>query len=301
MRFGPAVDLHAPASSPADVSWPVVRDLVLTAERLGLDLVALPDHLAYRSGENNGYSLEDEHVGARESMTVGAALAAATSTIDIAHSVVNAPYRSPAMLAHLAASLADISGGRYSLGIGAGNSFDYDQLGVADDRRASRLEECLTIVTALLRDGEVDLDGRYWQAHRALLPLRPDAERRVGVVVAAGGPRTTELAARFGDAWNGFVATDPGDTAVVDALAKLTDACERVGRDPASIGRTIDLGVDALDVRQARSRSIETLERLVSLGIDEVRCYLLSDPVPGARSDALHAFAELVDDVRASG
>ncbi len=294
MRLGPAIDLHARASAAADVSWPVVRELVLTAERLGFDLVALPDHLAYRSGEDNGYSRDDEHVGARESMTVAAALAAATSRIGIVHSVVNAPYRSPVMLAHLASSLADISAGRYSLGIGAGNSFDYDQLGVPADHRASRLEDCLTIVTGLLRDGEVDHDGQYSRAHRSLLPLRQADDRRPPVVVAGGGPRTTELAARFGDAWNGFVATDPDDEDIVDALARLRAACERIGRDPASIARTVDLGIDPLDVHNARERSIETLQRLETLGVDEARCYLLAGPDPGARHEALSAFADML-------
>jgi len=210
VRFGVAIDLHATAAQAEEVAWVRVRDQVLTAERAGLDLVVLPDHLAYRAGGQGDYVEEGAAVGVRESTTFAAAIAATTSTIGIGHSVVNAPYRSPVMLAHVAAAIADVSGGRYSLGIGAGNSYDYDQLGVDAIRRASRFEECVEILTGLLRDGAAHLDGEYWRADHAELTLRPDA--RLPVVVAAGGQRTMRIAARFGDAWNGWVPTDPDAT-----------------------------------------------------------------------------------------
>ena len=138
MRFGLAIDLHAPASRAGEVEWVNVRDQVLEAERLGFDLVVLPDHLSYRAGEDNGYSVPDQPVGVREAITVAAAVATVTSTVGVGHSVINAPYRTPAMLAHIAATLADVSGGRYSLGIGAGNTFDYDQIGVTVEPPGSR-------------------------------------------------------------------------------------------------------------------------------------------------------------------
>jgi alkanesulfonate monooxygenase SsuD/methylene tetrahydromethanopterin reductase-like flavin-dependent oxidoreductase (luciferase family) len=131
MRFGLALDLHAPSSDASEVGWLNVRTQALEAERLGLDLVVLPDHLSYRAGDDNGYAAPDEPVGVREATTIAAAIAATTSKIGIGHSVINAPYRTPAMLAHIAATLSDVSAGRYSLGIGAGNSFDYDQIGTA--------------------------------------------------------------------------------------------------------------------------------------------------------------------------
>jgi alkanesulfonate monooxygenase SsuD/methylene tetrahydromethanopterin reductase-like flavin-dependent oxidoreductase (luciferase family) len=294
MRFGLAIDLHAPASEAAEVGWGKVRALAIEAERLGFDLVALPDHLSYRAGQDNGYSVPDEPVGVREATTVAAAIAAATSTIGIGHSVINAPYRTPAMLAHIAATLADISEGRYSLGIGAGNSFDYDQVGVDADHRVGRFEECVEIVAALLREGEANLDGDFWSAHRAELAFRPGEATRPRIVIAAGGPRTMQTAVRYGDGWNGWVPTDPDDRTVDQLLALLEQTCDEVGRSPSSIEATIDLGVDPLDLAGVRSRSLEMIAKLDSLGIDEVRCYVHADPTHEARMEASRAFAELI-------
>ena len=292
MRHGVAIDLHATAAGAGEVSWRHVREQALTAERLGFDLVVLPDHLSYRAGGDGDYALADEAVGVRESTTEAAALAAATSRIGIGHSVVNAPYRTPSMLAHVAANLADISGGRYSLGIGVGNSFDYDQLGVAADRRVARFEECVEIVSGLLRDGRVDVEAEHSVAQRAELVLTP--EHRPAVVVAAGGPRTMAVAARFGDAWNGWCPTDPSGTVADDLLGLLDRKCAEIGRDPASIARTFDIVIDPLDLQGARSRSIEMLGKLADLGADEVRCYTLSEDAHAARLDAMVAFGEML-------
>lgn len=298
MRYGIAIDLHARGSAAGEVTWDHLRDLAVAAERAGLDLVVLPDHLAYRAGDTeNGYSVPDEPVGVRESMAVAAALAASTTRIGIGHSVVNAPYRSPALLAHLAATLADISGGRYSLGIGAGNSYDYDQLGVAADHRPARFEECVAVVADLLRTGTAHLDGAYWQVHHAELAFRPATAHRVPVVVAASGPRSMAVAVRHGDAWNGWLPTDPDGDEPDRLLALLSTTCREHERDPASIGRTVDIAIDPLDVHGARSRSLATLRRLVELGVDEVRCYAASEPTYAARTEALAAYVELVAEV----
>lgn len=186
IRWSVAIELHASAADADTVSWKHVRTLATTAEALGFDAIVLPDHLSYRAGGPGDYARPDAAVGVRESMTVAAAIAAVTTRIGIAHSVVNAPYRSPAMLAHLAASLAEISDGRYELGVGSGNSVDYDQLGVDHDRRASRLEEYVPIVAGMLRDGHASDSGEFWRAQDAELVLAPRSS--LPLVIAAAGP-----------------------------------------------------------------------------------------------------------------
>lgn len=292
MRIGLAIDLHAPASQSPEVEWTNIREQALEAERLGFDLVALPDHLSYRAGEDNGYSVPDEPVGVREATTVAAAVAAVTSRIGIGHSVINAPYRSPAMVAHIASTLADVSGGRYSLGIGVGNTFDYDQIGVDAEHRVGRFEECVAIVAGMLRDGGAHLDGTYWTANHAELALRPTEDIRPPIVVAAGGPRTMRTAVRFGDGWNGWVPTDPEDDTVDRLLLLLEQTCDEIGRSPSAIEATIDLAVDPLDLAGARARSLEMIARLDELGIDEVRCYVNTEPTHVGRMAGLNAFAE---------
>jgi alkanesulfonate monooxygenase SsuD/methylene tetrahydromethanopterin reductase-like flavin-dependent oxidoreductase (luciferase family) len=295
MRIGLAIDLHATASRRADVGWPRLRDLVHTAEAGGLDLVVLPDHLAYRQAGEGDYASDDEPVGVRESMTVMAAIAAVTETIHIGHSVVNAPYRTPTMVAHLAASLADIAGGRYSLTIGAGNSFDYDQLGVLADHRVSRFEECVTIVSDLLHHGGAHLDGTYWRADHAELAFRPDPP--VELIVAAGASRSMRVAALHGDAWNGWVPTEPDGDEAARQLGLLHDACVETGRDPGDLRRTFDIVVDPLDIRSARERSLASMSRLGQLGADEIRCYTLCEDTPDARREALEALLVMTREI----
>jgi alkanesulfonate monooxygenase SsuD/methylene tetrahydromethanopterin reductase-like flavin-dependent oxidoreductase (luciferase family) len=297
VRYGIAIDLHATAATAHEVSWRHVREQALTAEQLGFDLVVLPDHLSYRAGGEGDYAVADAAVGVRESVAEVAALAASTTRIGIGHSVVNAPYRSPAMLAHIAATLADISDGRYSLGIGVGNSFDYDQLGVAADHRVDRFEESVEITARLLHDGRVDFEGAYWSSAHAELVLAPEPEHLPTVVVAAGGPRTMRIAVRFGDAWNGWCPTDPAGTVAADLLGLLDQTCDDLDRDPSSIGRTVDLAVDPLDLSGARSRSIDMLGVLAELGVDETRCYAISADTHTARLEAIAALRELTADV----
>ena len=293
MRIGVAIDLHATAATSAEVAWPAIRDQVLEAERLGFELVVLPDHLSYRAGGDGDYALDDDPVGVRESTTVAAAIAAVTSRIRIGHSVINAPYRTPAMLAHVAASLASISAGRYSLGIGVGNSFDYDQIGVESKLRVARFAECVEIVSKLMRDGHANVVGTHWSAADADLVLRPGDEQRPPIVVAAGGPRTMRVAVEFGDAWNGFCPTDPTDTTLAGLIALLERTCDEMGRDPASIDRTADVVVDPLDLAGARNQSIAVLDTLADLGISEVRCYPFAGPSHASRLEAIAALAEL--------
>ena len=291
MRYGVAIDLHVEESATGEVTWRNIRTLAELAESGGVDVIVLPDHLAYRAGGEGDYSLEDERVGVREAMTIAAALAASTTRIGIGHSVINAPYRPPAMLAHQIAALADIAAGRYSPTIGAGNSFDYDQLGVDGSRRASGLEECVQVVAELLRSGTAHLEGTHWTTDRAELALRPDPAP--AIIVAAAGPRAMALAARLGDGWNGWVPTDPESEHVDHLLHRLERACSEHGREPATIVRTADVVIDPLDLAGARQRSIETIDMLADKGFDEVRCWLHSDTTFSARRDALEEYLTL--------
>lgn len=101
------------------------------------------------------------------------------------------------------------------------------------------------------------------------------------------------VAARWGDRWNGFVPTDPDPAGARMLLAMVDDACTAVDRDPGTLGRTVDIVVDPLDLRGARTRSRDALTSLAGLGLDEVRCYGLSHTDPQSRIDALTALRDL--------
>jgi hypothetical protein len=68
-------------------------------------------------------------------------------------------------------------------------------------------------------------------------------------------------------------------------------------RDPTSIARTFDLGVDPLDIRGVQARSIDMLQHLAGLGADEVRCYPVSDSTHAARLEAIAALGALMREI----
>ena len=110
-------------------------------------------------------------------------------------------FRNAGLLAKMAATLDDVSGGRLILGIGSGwHDPEYEAFGYPTDHKVSRFEEALTVIVGLIRDGRADLDGRYVTARDAVLipPARPD----LPILIAAKGPRMLELTARHADAWN---------------------------------------------------------------------------------------------------
>lgn len=293
MRIGYAIDLHATAANSKEVEWDRLREQVTLAEYAGLDIVVVPDHLLYPAGADSGYATKDAAVGAWESTTMAAAMLASTTSIHVGHSMMNTPYRAPVLVANVAATLDAIGGGRYSLGIGSGNSLDYAEMGVADERRTARFAEALHIIHGLLKEGRADVAGDHVRARGAELVLRGPRPEGPPIVVAAGGPRSMELAVRYGDAWNGEFAFDPEHTVLRSALTDLDRACESSDRDPATLRRTVDGAVDPLDLRGKRDATRKVLHGLAELGIDEVRCYPVTAGTHESRMRAITALAVL--------
>ncbi|BDZ64229.1 LLM class flavin-dependent oxidoreductase [Agromyces mangrovi Wang et al. 2018] len=272
MQIGIALDTHGTADRP--VRWESLRAQARAAEEAGFDLLVLPDHLYYPA---------DDPVTAWESVSLAGAIAASTSRIRIGHSVVNIPYRAPTIVAAIANTLDEISGGRYVLGLGAGNTPDaeYEALGIDASRRYSRAVEAVTIVTEMLRTGRSDAPGPMYPSAGATLAQRSPRPTGPPVVLAANGPRMLELAARLADEWNGYDHSGSSDglAAFRPLVAGLDAACDRVGRDPLDLRRTVDVVVGhgasvGLGFDGSTQDIAERILRLGELGITEVRCYI---------------------------
>lgn len=302
MRIGIIAQLHGHPGGALEPSWESIKRLAIAAERVGFDMFVFEDVLMYRG--------EDATDGCWESMTIAGALAASTSRIRFGQSVINAPYRSPAMTASMATTLDEISNGRYVLGIGAGNSptSDYEGFGFPTDRRYSRFAESIEVIHTLLRTGKVDYVGDFHFARRAEIVLRGPSPSGPPINIAAGGPKMLRLVARYGDAWNWWGWDETIDE-VIDRMnplvADLERACAEVDRDSSEIERTFDLysvvppglSADASAMSQPVSGSAdeiaEALLSLCALGIDEVRCDLTDKTEMGIEAmapvvEALH-------------
>lgn len=224
-----------------------IRDLVVHAESAGLDAVWVYDHLV-------GDSVEDAASSPWEAWTVLSALAEATSTVSLGALVLCTAFRPPGVLARMADSLQDVSGGRLVLGLGAGwHEPEFEAFHLPFDHRVGRFSEALEIIATMLRDGRATLHGEYHQVDDAPVRLRPD--RPVPPILVAGvGPRMLDLTAQYADVWNLAWFGLPGER-FRQANAALDEACHKIDRDPATLARTAGIlvgtpsGTDERDQR----------------------------------------------------
>jgi probable F420-dependent oxidoreductase len=220
----------------ATPGYGAVRSYARLAEQGGLDSVWVFDHLLFRR--------PDDPVtrGIWECWTILTALAEATSRVELGTVVMAMPFRNPALLAKMAATLDEVSGGRLILGLGAGwHKPEFDAFGLPFDHLASRFEEGLRIIAPLLRTGAVDFEGEYYAARDcAIVPRgpRPDGPP---ILVASFGPRMLRLTAEHATLWNtAWYGTVDG---LAEARAGLDQACVEAGRDPATLGVTVGVNV----------------------------------------------------------
>lgn len=139
-----------------------------------------------------------------------AAAAAATSHLRVGHLVLNNDLRNPLLVAREALTLDALSGGRLELGLGAGwLEPDYESLGLSFDQpgvRIARLAEALTLLKRLFSEEEVTFEGRFYRLRRARAFPRPLQQPRPPILIAGGGPRLLEVAAREADIVGLFVS-----------------------------------------------------------------------------------------------
>jgi alkanesulfonate monooxygenase SsuD/methylene tetrahydromethanopterin reductase-like flavin-dependent oxidoreductase (luciferase family) len=234
MRIGIVLPISDDDAEGHVVSYPEIRDVALAAEEAGLDSVWVFDHLLFR--------FDGKTTGIHEAWTILAAIAEATRRVELGTIVLCTGFRNAALLAKMAATLDHLSGGRLILGIGAGwHDPEFEAFGYPTDHKVSRFEESLAVITGLIREGHVDVAGRFVQAHDAVLipPARPD----LPILVAAKGPKMLDLTARHADAWNAAWFGLPDAERLIRLRRELREACLRVGRDPATLTDTVGVTV----------------------------------------------------------
>jgi alkanesulfonate monooxygenase SsuD/methylene tetrahydromethanopterin reductase-like flavin-dependent oxidoreductase (luciferase family) len=151
-----------------DVRWPEYVAMAQAAEQVGFDSIWVGDHLLYRDDGR----LER---GPWEAWTLLAALAAVTERVRLGPLVACAAFHPPGLIAKAAATIQEVSGGRFVLGLGAGwNEVEFRAFGLPFDHRVDRFEEAFTIVRRLLDGERVTLEGRFHQVNDAELLPRPE-------------------------------------------------------------------------------------------------------------------------------
>jgi alkanesulfonate monooxygenase SsuD/methylene tetrahydromethanopterin reductase-like flavin-dependent oxidoreductase (luciferase family) len=234
LRIGIELDIEALSlPEPTPLRWNAQKEMARLAEDAGFDSLWLPDHMF---GVWDGKT-----VGAWECWSMLSAVAAVTERVALGTLVLATSFREPALLAKMADTVDEISGGRLILGLGAGwFEAEYRAFGFPYDHRASRFEEAFTIIRTLLREGKIDFDGTYYQARDCELLPRGPRPHGMPFMIGTRGPRMMRLTAQHAEMWNAWVVSKSNTPS--EALAKLNAdldaACHDVGRDPATLARS---------------------------------------------------------------
>ncbi|MBS1838554.1 MAG: LLM class F420-dependent oxidoreductase, partial [Actinobacteria bacterium] len=225
-----------PDTAPADL-FPTVVVQAREAEAAGFDRVMVMDHFYQLPGIGE----PDEPM--LESYTTLAALAQHTERVRLSALVTGNGYRNPALLAKTITALDHVSGGRATLGIGAGwFELEHDALGFefgTFSDRFEKLEEALVIILGMLRGERPTVTGGHYSVTDAINSPAPLS--RIPVMIGGNGERKTlRLVARYADESN--LMGMRGDLDVSHKLEVLAEHCEREGRDPSEVAVTVLLG-----------------------------------------------------------
>jgi alkanesulfonate monooxygenase SsuD/methylene tetrahydromethanopterin reductase-like flavin-dependent oxidoreductase (luciferase family) len=257
------------------MSFDTILERTLAAEAAGFDSVWLMDHLAAPAAPE---------WDTLEGWTLAAGLATRTSRVRLGHMVTCDPFRHPAVLAKMAATLDVLSGGRLELGLGWG-SVDVElrafgiHAGPASER-AARLRETLEILPRMFAGEPFDYAGAHYRLEGAVgrpAPVQP----RIPVHIGGAGPKLTmPLVREFGDWWN-------CPSYATDRLAELRPLA---GDALVSVQRPVGLATDDADrdeVATVAQRRFGSWGGVVTGTSDEVVAALVADVQVGARGFVL--------------
>jgi len=244
MKIGLMLPIGEDEATGRPPSFDHLRAMTLAAEEGGLDSVWCADHVLFRSAN------DDDHTrGIHEAWTLLSALAALTTRVELGPLVLCVPFRNPAMIAKMAATFEEVSGGRLILGLGCGwHEPEFDAFGLPFDHRVGRFSEALEIILPMLRTGSATFKGRWHRARDAELVPRGPRPSGPPIMIAGKQPRMLELVAKYADQWNAAWYGHPDEAHELrQRLARLHAALAAAGRDPATLELSAGVFVKVAD------------------------------------------------------
>jgi probable F420-dependent oxidoreductase len=302
MRYAITYPITDHPYNPELVSGPGVAGLAAAAEAAGFHGFGFTDHPAptQRWLEAGGHDALDPFVA------MGFA-AARTTTLRLIPNIVVLPYRNPFLVAKSGATLDLLSGGRFTLAVGAGYlKSEFAALGVDFDERNDLLDEALEVIRSIWTTDDVSFEGRHFTARGITAHPRPASAPHPPIWIGGNTGRARQRVATHGDGWCPFpapagLAANAG-TAAMDTIERLAEGIDdlrrrfdEAGRDWSSIevsfgnfaggrpGRP-DFNADAY---------LSGLDKLAAIGVTWVQVSLPGDSMAGAL-EAIARFGELV-------
>jgi F420-dependent oxidoreductase-like protein len=211
-------------------SWHDVIEIATHCEQTGWDGVYFADH--FMPNSQGSEPLDGDTL---ECWSVLAALAGLVPRVQLGSLVSSVTYRHPAVLANIAAAIDQISGGRLTLGVGAGWQLNEHaaygiELGTVRER-LDRFAEAVQILRSLLGAPRTTFEGQYFRLADAPNQPPPVRGRLPLLVGGAGEQRTMRIAARYADQWNCWSTPE----LLAHKVSVLRAHCAEAGRDPADI------------------------------------------------------------------
>jgi coenzyme F420-dependent glucose-6-phosphate dehydrogenase len=242
-------------------------ELAVAAEAAGFDSVWTSDHF-------QPWRHTDGH--APNALVWLGAAAQATERVTLGTSVLTPSFRyNPAIVAQAIATLGCLAPGRVILGVGTGESMNEIPVGIEwpeQSERFARLKESVTLIQQLFREEFVTFEGEYYRTHNATIYDRPADP--VPIYIAASGPAAARLAGRIAD---GLICTSgKGEELYTETLLPaVVEGAEKAGRDPASLGRMIEMKVS---FDSDRGRAMEDTKVWAALALPAEQKVGVEDP-----------------------
>jgi alkanesulfonate monooxygenase SsuD/methylene tetrahydromethanopterin reductase-like flavin-dependent oxidoreductase (luciferase family) len=265
------------------VRFEELKDLARAGEAAGFSTLFAPDHLLFRG--RPPMVAEGETCGLWEAWTLLTGLAGVTERITIGPFVVCTAFRNPALLAKMADTFDEVSGGRLILGLGAGwHKPEFDAFGYSFDKLVSQFDEAMQVIYPLLRTGHVDFKGQYYEARDCELLPRGPRGNDIPIMIGAHGPRMMRLVAKYADEYNTVTHADPAE--VAEPFAMLDAACDEVGRDRSAVLKTAGCflmqegsnqdpgGLPEKYIGGSEDQIVETMLGFHAAGVRHMTCFL---------------------------
>lgn len=249
IRFGITLPQH-------NSSWEDSRSAAVLCEEVGFDSLWAVDHL---------FSIPDPSESLLEGWTQISAIAAVTRKINIGHLVLCMSYRHPAILAKMAATLDQISGGRFILGLGCGwHAEEAQAYGIPFPSlrtRLQQLEEGISLIKAMWQDSPVDYFGEQFQIEKAYCQPAPLQKPHPPILVGGGGEKVLlRIVAAHAQIWNNLGIDQPH----LERKTKiLQEHCGALGRDFQEIEisqqTTAAIGSTEIEAKRAKEKILSEL------------------------------------------
>lgn len=263
------------------VRWDEYLSMARFADGSVFDSLWIGDHLLYRDDGR-------PERGPQEAWTLLAALAAITTRVTLGPLVACVAFHPPAVLAKMAATVSEVSGGRLVLGLGAGwNRAEFDAFGLPFDARASRFEESLEIISDLVAGRRCTRAGSFHRVDDAV--VLPPPQHDIPIMIGSNGDRVLRSGLRTAQAWNTWFDWFDNDPSSFERLNDhVSELISDLGRDPSEVRRSACLLVRVEPTARERpdpagGKAIhladlpDTLAAMRVAGADEV--ILVADPI----------------------